>query len=394
MSIEALIIIILLIIVILLNVINNQKSKKEVELKTAALKQLEDQNIEELKTQLNLTKQMLEVKLDTVIDSSSKQVHGITQSMDNKLNIVTDTNANSLAKLSQSIDQKVSNHNLETMTQLKNTIAHLETKLNTQSEVSNNQIKEVIEHVTKLQGIQSGIEGLNDSVSNLSAILNDKKARGNFGEIRLQQIFEAVFGSNDSLWQRQYKLSNGKLVDFILFALEPIGNICVDSKFPLENYLKMLEATAENEKKISTKAFKDDIKKHINDIHSKYIISGETSDQAIMFVPSESIFSEIYSSHEDLVNYSYEKKVWISSPTTLMAIVNIIYAITREVKRQENSKEIQEELRKLKVEFDRFETRWTTLMGDITKLSKDAGQVDITSTKIIKKFDNISEVEI
>ncbi len=334
---------------------------------------------------------ILGVKLDTVVDNNQRQVSSLNQNIDNKLDLVSQSNVKNLNLVTQSIEQKVSNHNLETMSQLKNTILSLENKLNNQSKNSELQIQEVIKQISKLDSMQGQVQGLNESIVGLNNILNDKKSRGNFGEIRLQHILEAVFGDNESLWAKQVKLSNGKLVDFMIFAPEPIGQLCIDSKFPLENYLRMENEEDNIEYK---KAFKADIKKHVDDISNKYIIMDETANQAIMFIPSESIYSEIYANHEDLVTYSYKHNVWIASPTTLMAIVNILMAVIRDIKRNENSQEIQKELNKLKVEFDRFEVRWNTITKDVKKIYSDVNDVDITTNKIIKKFNDISEVEL
>ncbi len=377
MQINIIIVILLIIVIVLLIKSNNDR---------LSIKKQQD-NLNKEINQLSYT-------MASKIENSQYQVSGINQSIDNKLAIVTDQNTKSLNMVSQNIEQKVSNHNLETMTQLKNTIANLEEKLNNQSKDSQAQIKEVIAQISKLETVSGQINGLNDTIVNLNAILNDKKARGTFGEIRLQQILEAVFGVNQELWDRQVKLSNDKLVDFIIYAPEPIAKLCIDSKFPLENYQKMTDSddiTTINE---ATKLFKADIKKHINDIQSKYIIDGETANQAIMFIPSEAIYHEIYANHNDLITYSFEQKVWITSPTTLMAIVNILLGVIKDVKRSEKSQEIKQELVKLGDEFSRFEKRWQTLNKDVEKLANDTKLVDTTTSKIVKRFNEITEAEI
>ena len=147
------------------------------------------------------------------------------------------------------------------------------------------------------------------------------------------------------------------------------------------------------ERKQAEKEFKSDVKKHINDIKDKYIIRGETSDQAFMFVPAEAIFAEIVAYHQDLVDYATKARVWIVSPTTLISQLSIIQVVVNNLKRDEQAQVIIEELNKLGEEFSRYIRRWEALKKDIDKVKKDADDVSITSQKIGKKFQHISNTD-
>ena len=254
----------------------------------------------------------------------------------------------------------------------------------------------VLERLGKIDEAQKKIEALSSNVVSLQDILTDKKSRGIFGEVQLYQILASVFGEkNDRTYQKQYKLSNNTMVDAMLFTPEPIGNIAIDSKFPLENYRKMYDSELTNEERINArKEFVGNLKKHIDDISEKYIIRNETSDQAIMFLPAEAIFAEINAYHTDVIDYAYRKNVRIASPTTLVSVLTTIQMILTNIEREKYASVIQEELGKLHEEFVRYEKRWKALEKDIEKVTKDVKEITTTSNKISKRFTEISNVNM
>ena len=253
----------------------------------------------------------------------------------------------------------------------------------------------VLERLSKIDEAQKKIEALSSNVVSLQDVLTDKKSRGIFGEVQLYQILASVFGEkNDKLYQKQYKLSNGTIVDSIIFTPEPLGNIAVDSKFPLENYRKMYNnELSQIERKNARKDFVNDLKKHIDVISSKYIIKNETSEQAVLFLPAEAIFAEINAYHTDIIEHAYKKNVRIASPTTLISVLTVIQVITTNMERDKYASVIQHELEKLNIEFGRYQTRWNSLQKDIEKVSKDVKDITTTSNKISKRFTEISNVK-
>src|SRR5262249_44475929 len=129
----------------------------------------------------------------------------------------------------------------------------------------------------------------------------------------------------------QHLLSNHKRPDCMLFLPEPTGNIAIDAKFPLENYRHLINSSlSEAEKTQAERQFKIDIRKHIQDIADKYIIPGETADGAVMFIPAEAIFAEIHAHHSDLVEFAQRAKIWMVSPTTMMAILTTARAVLKD----------------------------------------------------------------
>ena len=157
----------------------------------------------------------------------------------------------------------------------------------------------------------------------------------------------------------------------------------------------MVDKKLTNEERIKAeKLFKLDMKKHIDAISSKYIIPGETSNQAILFLPAEAIFAEINAYHEDIINYAYNKKVWITSPTTLISTLTVIEMIIMNMEKDKYAKIIHDELNKLGLEFSRYKERWDKLTRSIETVNKDIESVSITTNKISKKFETINKVDM
>ena len=263
-------------------------------------------------------------------------------------------------------------------------------------EKTNKTFTNILERLTKIDEAQKKIDSLSIEIVGLQNVLTDKKTRGIFGEVNLNYILSSVFGEKKSgIYDLQHVMSNGSIADSILFAPEPLGTICIDSKFPLENYERMTDKSlSQLERDAATKLFKNDVKKHIDAISTKYIIPGETADEAIMFLPAEAIFAEINAYHPELLRYSYEKKVWITGPTTLMSTLTIIQMILKNIERDKYARVIHVELNKLSREFMKYRERWDKLSRSIDTVTKDIKDINITTEKITKRFDSINSVDL
>ncbi len=269
-------------------------------------------------------------------------------------------------------------------------------RLDQNFEKTNKTFMNVIERLSKIDEAQKKIETLSTDIVSLQSILTDKKTRGIFGEVNLKHILISVFGErNDSLFRLQYTLSTGVIADSVVFAPEPLGTIAIDSKFPLEHYQLMVDKKLTPDLRENyERLFKQDMKKHIDAISSKYIIPGETADQAILFLPAEAIFAEINAYHQDIIDYAYKKKVWITSPTTLISTLTVVEMIIKNIERDKYTSIIHEELNKLGLEFARYKERWDKLARSIQTVNKDVENVSITTDKITKKFETINKVEV
>lgn len=261
---------------------------------------------------------------------------------------------------------------------------------------SNKTFISVLERLSKIDEAQKKIDGLSSDIVSLQSILTDKKSRGIFGEVNLYHILALVFGENNTkVYQLQYPFSNGVIADCVLFAPEPLGMIAIDSKFPLENYQIMVDKNNTNTvRETATKQFKSDMKKHIDAIQSKYIVPNVTSNQAILFLPAEAIFAEINAYHQDILEYAYKKRVWITSPTTLMSTLTTIQVIMKNIERDKYATIIHKELNLLSEEFNRYKERWDKLYRSIETVSRDVKEIHTTTDKITKRFDSINQVEV
>ena len=238
---------------------------------------------------------------------------------------------------------------------------------------TNQTFNNVLVRLTKIDEAQKKIDELSGEIISLQDILTDKKTRGIFGEVQLNQILIAAFGENNTkLYDTQYKLCNGTIADAVLLAPEPLGKIAIDSKFPLENYRRMIDITISQEMRLQhEKDFETNIKKHIDDIANKYIIANETSKQAVMFIPAEAIFAQIHAYHDKLLDYAQKRQVWLASPTTLMAMLTTIQVVVKNMEQSKHAKIIQENLHLLSEEFNRYKIRWDNLAKHIDTVSKD-----------------------
>lgn len=251
----------------------------------------------------------------------------------------------------------------------------------------------VMARLATIDEAQKKIDGLSVNVVSLQELLGDKRSRGAFGEVQLEGLIRNVLPNTS--FAMQHTLSNGARVDCALFLPEPTGTVAVDSKFPLENYHRMIDSSqGEVGQAQAAKLFKADVKKHIDDISSKYIIANETSDGAVMFIPAEAVFAEIHAYHRDVVDYAMQKRVWMVSPTTLMAVLNTARAVLKDVEMRKQVHIIKDELGKLSKDFDRFDTRMKKLADNIRQAHENAQDVHISSQKISRRFAQIEKVEL
>ena len=258
---------------------------------------------------------------------------------------------------------------------------------------TNDTFDRVMKQLSTIDEAQKKIDGLTSNIVSFQELLGDKKSRGAFGEVQLEGLVRNALPPN--AFSMQHTLSNGNRADCVLFLPEPTGSVAIDSKFPLESYRKMLDTSlSQDEIKNAQKQFKLDIKKHIHDIASKYIISDETSDGAVMFIPAEAVFAEIHAHHSDLIEEAMSQRVWLVSPTTLMAVLNTARAVLKDVETRKQVHIIKAELGRLGQEFERFDVRMKKLADNIKQAHEHAQDVHVTSQKISRRFSQIERVEL
>ena len=298
-------------------------------------------------------------------------------------------------KLVNSLKQDMHLLNNTTYDRLVTIENQLHSSLQQTYEKTNRSFNDLLKQMTKIDVTQESLKTLAKDINSLQNVLTDKKSRGTWGEIELYTLLSNIYGDNDHQYMKQYRLSNGNIADAVIFASEPLGIICIDSKFPLENFNSMMNDNINEQERIKARqALSKDIIKHIDDISSKYIIAQETAEIAFMFVPAEAIFAYIYGKLDDVIQHAYNSHVFIVSPTTLMAYITAIKAIYIQQERNSKVKLIQLEFVKLSKEFERFAQRYDNINKDFEKTYKDMQDLLITNQKIINRFKQIEQVKL
>lgn len=284
--------------------------------------------------------------------------------------------------LTQNTDQK-----------LKEISGQVERRLSEGFEKTTATFTDVLKRLALIDEAQKKITELSTNVVSLQEVLADKRSRGAFGEVQLSQLVRNVMPENS--FSLQHTLSNGNRVDCMLFLPQPTGNIAIDSKFPLETFRHMANIhLGDADRTQAERQFRQDIKKHIKDIAGKYIIAGETSDGAVMFIPAEAVFAEIHAHYYDLVEEAQRARVWMVSPTTLMAILTTARAVLKDSATRQQVHIIQEHLGILAKDFERFGERMDKLATHISQANKDVEDVHKSAKKISSRFEKIERVEM
>lgn len=251
----------------------------------------------------------------------------------------------------------------------------------------------VMARLATIDEAQKKIDGLTVNMVSLQELLGDKRSRGAYGEVQLEGLVRNVLPPDS--FKMQHTFENDTRVDCALFLPQPTGTVAVDSKFPLENYHKMFDSSlSEAAQNLAEKQFKLDVKKHVDDIAAKYIIPNVTSDGAVMFIPAEAVFAEIHAYHPEIIDYAMNKRVWLVSPTTLMAVLNTARAVLKDVEMRKQVHIIKDELGKLGKDFERFDVRMKKLADNIRQAHDNAQEVHKSSQKISRRFAQIERVEL
>lgn len=281
----------------------------------------------------------------------------------------------------------------ETQLRLKEIGSQVDEKLSEGFKKTNETFISVVQRLAMIDQAQKKITELSTHVVSLQEVLADKKSRGTFGEVQLNALIRNAIPEQHCAFQ--YELSNKTRVDCMLFLPEPTGNMAIDAKFPLENFQRYRSGDCTPaEKQQAMTQFRQDIRKHLKDISSKYIIPGETSDGAILFIPAEAIFAEIHAHFPELVAESHRLRVWMVSPSTIMALLTTVRAVLKDAATQKQVHIIQEHLVALSKDFDRFQDRMDKLTRHINQAQQDAEDVQKSSRKISSRFNKIEQVDI
>jgi len=343
----------------LLRELNSQKEQVN-----QTLSQNQNQTLEQLINHLNKTTQANREELSRSLIQSSEQ-------MTKRIDVLTQATDKRLQEISGQVEKRLAEG----------------------FEKTTKTFSDILQRLALIDDAQKKITELSTNVVSLQEVLNDKRSRGAFGEVQLNSLIRNVLPEQS--FKLQHTLSNGKIADCVLFLPQPTGNVVVDAKFPLENYRKMMDfEQGDSDRKVAQRQFKIDIKKHINDISGKYLIDNETADGAIMFIPAEAIFAEIHGHQSDLVDFANKKRVWLASPTTLMAILTTARSVLKDEATRKQIHIIQAHLSDLAQDFNRFKGRFASLAKHIDQAAVDVKQIHTSAVKISSRFEKIEQVEL
>lgn len=317
----------------------------------------------------------------------------IVENIQRQMTDVREQIGHSFTQHSTALSQHLQAVTEEIRTHLHNLTHQVQNRLAEGFEKTSATFIDVVKRLALIDEAQKKITELSQHVVSLQDVLIDKRARGAFGEVQLAALIANVLPSTH--YALQHTLSNQKRADCILFLPQPTGNLVIDAKFPLETYQKLMNCEPlAVERKNLQQQFKQDLQKHIKDIAEKYIIPEETADGAVMFIPAESIFAEIHANYPEIIALSQRLKVWLVSPSTLMAVLTTARAVLKDDATRQQVHIIQKHLHALADDFQRFEKRMDKLTKHIDLAHQDVNEVNTSAKKISQRFQKIEAVEL
>lgn len=340
----------------------------------------------QLKDEFSLHRQQFDQhqlnNLKSLQDSLQQTFFSIRQQLSETLNLNT-----------ENLNQRVEKLTATTEVKLKEISVQVEQRLSAGFAQTTATFTDVIKRLALIDEAQKRITELSTNVVSLQEILQDKRSRGAFGEVQLNSLIYNVLPEGQ--FSLQHTLSNGKRADCVLFLPPPTGMIVIDAKFPLESYRRITDTSlADSERNAAEQQFRQDIRKHIQDVAAKYIIPGETSDGAVIFIPAEAVFAELHSRFYEVVEEAQKQRVWLASPTTMMAILTTARAALKDAATREQVHIIQKYLAELAKDFGRFQQRMTNLAKHIEQAHGDIQEVKTSADKITSRFEKIERVEL
>lgn len=372
---------IFLVIILIVMILMNERTKQLFSQRKEIEKLLQDQQAAQNAARSQFDQHQIQ-SLKLIQDSMQNATADMRNQVATLLHQNTQRLTDQFDKLTQTTQEK-----------LKDISQEVNRQLTTGFEKTTNTFTDVVKRLAIIDEAQKRITELSSNVVSLQEILSDKKSRGAFGEVQLSGLLHNMLPEKQ--FSLQHTLSNGKRADCLLFLPEPTGNIVIDAKFPLESFRRLQnDSMTDAEKKIVETQFKIDIKKHIQDIAEKYIVPGETSDGAMLFIPAEAIFAEIHGKFEELVLFAQQKRVWLVSPTTMMAILTTARAVLKDAATRAQIHIIQEHLIGLGKDFERFQKRMDDLARHMNQAHQDVELVHKSSQKLTSRFQKIEKVDV
>ena len=339
---------------------------------------------------------MLSQQIKSLEDDIKKD---IAIAMSKEMLQVNETNNTKLERFQSNIIENMTKRfesiNIQLAEKMKEINQKVEDKLKEGFQGTSETMAQVRERLKVIDEAQKNMEILSKDVISLRSIMEGNQTRGAYGEYQLEMVLHNVFGDTVGCYQEQYTIKKGKdgndvRADAVVFMPEPNKMICIDSKFPFKEYEKLINEEDAAIKEELKKNFAHDVKLHITTIKDKYIIEGKTAQEALMFIPNDGVFAYIHQELLDVVEYAREKRVILTSPSTLPAILVTINMVRIESERAKNVKEISKQLDFLGRQFNSFAKEWETFSRQLETASKSREKLDTRVNRINNKFDAIA----
>jgi DNA recombination protein RmuC len=252
-------------------------------------------------------------------------------------------------------------------------------------------LQQLHERLAVIDGAQKNLTELTSQVTSLREVLANKQARGAFGQGRMEAIVQD--GLPKGSFEFQFTLSNKTRPDCVVFLPGDHRPIVVDAKFPLEAITALREARTEETRKQAAQRVRQDLARHVADISDRYLIPGETQDIALMFVPAESVYAELYDGFDDVIQKAYRAQVVLVSPSLLMLAIQVMQHILKDARMREAAHEIRTEVGHLMDDLGRLRERVLKLQNHFGQANDDIAQVLISADKITKRAGRIEALE-
>ena len=317
-------------------------------------------------------------------------------------NIQSDTMAELKGQLSQMVQassqqqQNITSQLSEQSARMEQTLSNFRQQLGhslqQQTQSTHDNLTKLSERLAIIDRANSQITELTGQVTQLHNILANKTERGAFGEVQLENLVKTVLPPNSYAFQ--VTLPNQKRADCILKLPNPPGDIVIDSKFPLDAWYNLQNSETTEQQVAARRQLAISVRGHVKDIQDKYIIAGSTAESACLFLPSEAVYAELHANLPDVIDASYKARVWIVSPTTMMATLNTVRAVLRDARLREQTAIIQSEMLKLIEDVSRLDARVENLNRHFSQVQKDISEIQTSTSRISKRSYRITELEV
>ena len=268
--------------------------------------------------------------------------------------------------------------------------ARLGDTLTTSTKNTTDHLQQLHARLAVIDGAQKNITDLATTVSSLQKVFDNKQRRGAFGQGRMEAIITDALPKG--AFEFQFTLSNRSRPDCCI-KMPDSRPLVIDAKFPLEAASALERATNDDERAEACRQLRNHLGTHIGDIAKKYLIPGETQDFALMFVPSESLYTELHDSFDDIIQKAYRARVMIVSPSLLMLAVQVIQQIQKDAKMREAADKIHAEVGHLMDDLGRLRDRVAKLGTHFGQANEDVRQILISAEKVEKRGERIQNVE-